>query len=193
MWGWVNPFLFRTHAAPVQHCFTQNTGVQLCSEAVGRGKEYGYENRLLVLTESLNQPLNHPEVTVFTKNVQHFIWLCIFKGRGYFSPNVSQQEQETQHSPFTDCQLRMSYIKTFICFKHIKIWSDEHFVVTGEMSSLHQSVLSKTSNTVVSTLQLSMPSGATVKSEFSSSTTFQGRKHGLFSIVMGYSPSTDSV
>ncbi len=36
--GWVNPFLSRAHAAPVHHCFTQNTRVQLCSRARQQGE-----------------------------------------------------------------------------------------------------------------------------------------------------------
>lgn len=35
--GWVNPFLSRTHAAPVHHCSTQNTRVQLCSRTRQQG------------------------------------------------------------------------------------------------------------------------------------------------------------
>lgn len=37
MCGWVNPFLSGAHAAPVHHCFTQNTRVHLCSTA---GRQY---------------------------------------------------------------------------------------------------------------------------------------------------------
>ena len=38
VFGWVNPFLSGTHAAPVHHCIAQNARVQLCSRARQQGE-----------------------------------------------------------------------------------------------------------------------------------------------------------
>lgn len=61
VFGWVNPFLSGTHAAPVHHCIAQNTRVQLCSRARQQGEsrqENGLNAHEQTHTHTLSQ--HHP-------------------------------------------------------------------------------------------------------------------------------------
>ena len=120
VFGWVNPFLSGTHAAPVHHCIAQNARVQLCSRARQQGEsrqEHGLDAHEQTHTHSQHHhhalwgiwcfsgvhpgavgKLDNGEVCCATGVEARLIWVCILHGNRNSDFSLSAALSWTSHS-----------------------------------------------------------------------------------------------
>lgn len=115
MRGWVNPLLSRTHAAPVQHCFAQNTSVRFCSGARQRGWQ---QTRKPVIHTHTHVQTHMGHVTSVCRlssvhPVSNLITARSVTGVGVGSLSQSALKQEQELCFLTPCVTDLKLIQLF--------------------------------------------------------------------------------